>query len=645
VDDTKHWTHAADRPSALDAAARQDETHPSVGSSLTIAALGVVYGDIGTSPLYAVKQCFAYGAAVTEQHVLGVLSMIAWALTLVVTLKYVIVLLRADNRGEGGILALTVLALRATGARRSRWVLAAGLFGFALFFGDGVLTPSISVLSAVEGLKVATPALEPYVLPLTLAVLIGLFVLQRHGTGRVGGFFGPIIIVWFSTIGLLGLIEVARNPAMLKAINPAYAAALIGADPWQAFVLLGSVVLAVTGAEALYADMGHFGPGPIRRGWLRFVFPALLLNYFGQGALLLADPAAIENPFFRLAPDWAVYPLVGLASIATVIASQAVISGAFSLTRQAVQLGYLPRMEVRHTSERTIGQVYVPAMNWLLLIAVVATVLGFRSSDALGGAYGVAVTGTMTVDTLLAFTVFCLGARWGLWQLVPLFLLFLAVDLSLLGANLLKIADGGWFPLTVGASAFTIMMTWWQGRRLLARVRARDALGLQEFVDGLTPEKLPRVPGTAVFMTRDLGHVPAALLHALKHYKMLHERVVMMHVDTQDVPHAPDEQRLEIDDLGKGFYTIHIRYGFMDEPNVLRALAQCRVGGLHFHLMETSFFIGREKLRLRPRPRRSFFRRWRDRLFILMSNNTLDATEFFRIPPNRVVELGGQIEI
>jgi KUP system potassium uptake protein len=625
--------------------ATQGPTHAAIGQNLTVAALGVVYGDIGTSPLYAIRQCFANGFGVTEPRVFGVLSMIAWALTLVVTLKYVIVLMRADNRGEGGILALTVLALRAAGARRARWILAAGLFGLALFFGDGVLTPSISVLSAVEGLKVATPALEPYVLPSALAVLIALFVLQRHGTGRVGGFFGPIIIVWFSTIGLLGLVEITRNPAILKALNPRYAVTLIIADPWQSFVLLGSVVLAVTGAEALYADMGHFGRTPIRRGWLRFVFPALLLNYFGQGALLLANPAAIENPFFRLAPDWAVYPLVGLASTATVIASQAVISGAFSLTRQAVQLGYLPRMEVRHTSEQAIGQVYVPVMNGILLVAVVVTVLGFRSSDALGGAYGVAVTGTMTVDSVLAFTFFWLAAGWPLWQLCPLFALFLTVDLSFFGANLLKVEEGGWFPLIIGGTVYAIMLTWWHGRRLLAAVRARDAMGLRDFVAALNPERPARVPGTAVFMTRDLMRVPVALLHALKHYKVLHERVVMMQVDTQDVPHVPDEQRLEIAEIGKGFYTIRVRYGFMDEPNILRALAQCRVGGFRFNLMETSFIIGREKLRLRPRPRRNRLWRWRDRLFILMSDNMLDATEFFRIPPNRVIELGGQIEI
>src|SRR5690242_164384 len=454
-------------PLHLETPARGSVFELSAGSSLTIAALGVVYGDIGTSPLYAIRQCFARGASVNEPRVFGVLSMIAWALTLVVTLKYVIVLMRADNRGEGGILALTVLALRAAGPRRSRWILGAGLFGLALFFGDGVLTPSISVLSAVEGLKVATPALEPYVLPLTLAVLILLFVLQRHGTGRVGGLFGPIIILWFSAIGLVGLAEITRNPAILKALNPVYAIGLIVVDPWQSFVLLGSVVLAVTGAEALYADMGHFGPAPIRRGWLRFVFPALLLNYFGQGALVLANPAAIENPFFRLAPEWAVYPLVGLASIATVIASQAVISGAFSLTRQAVQLGYLPRLEVRHTSVHEIGQVYVPKVNWLLMAAVVAVVLAFESSSSLASAYGIAVTGAMSIDAILAFFVARTRWHWSAVLAVTVFGLLLIVDLAFFGANALKIPTGGWFPLVLAALVFMLMRTWRMGRRVL----------------------------------------------------------------------------------------------------------------------------------------------------------------------------------
>jgi KUP system potassium uptake protein len=616
--------------------------HGAISQSLTVAALGVVYGDIGTSPLYTIKQCFSNGASVTEPRVFGVLSMIVWALTLVVTVKYVIVLMRADNRGEGGILALTVLALRAGGARRARWILWAGLFGLALFFGDGVLTPSISVLSAVEGLKVATPALEPYVLPLTLVLLVGLFVLQRHGTGRVGGYFGPIIIIWFSTIGLLGLVEITRNPAILRAIDPLHAIDLIRVDPGQAFLLLGSVVLAVTGAEALYADMGHFGPAPIRRAWLRFVFPALLLNYFGQGALLLANPTAVENPFFRLAPDWAVYPLVGLASVATVIASQAVISGAFSLTRQAVQLGYLPRTQVRHTSELTIGQVYVPGMNAILLVAVVVTVLGFRSSNALGGAYGIAVTGTMTVDTILAFTYFRLAAGWRLWQLTPLFMLFLFVDLSFFGANLLKIHEGGWFPLVIGGAIYVVMVTWVWGRARLAAQRASAGLPLATLIDTLNPERPARVPGTAIYMTARVDNVPAALLHNMKHNKVLHERNVLMNVHTEDVPRLPEGERLEINHLGQNFHTVKIRYGFLEEPDIPRALALCRVGGFRFNLMETSFFVGREKIVAK---RGSAISLPFKKLFMLLSKMALDATEFFRIPVNRIVELGGQVEL
>jgi len=627
----------------------------STRQNLTIAALGVVYGDIGTSPLYAIKQCFPDTAAITTQRVFGVLSLIVWALTIIVTIKYVIVLMRADNRGEGGIFALTVLALRSTTGRRNRWILFAGLIGGSLFFGDSILTPSISVLSAVEGLEVKAPALQPFVLPLTLGLLCLLFFLQKRGTGHIGSFFGPLIIIWFTTIGLLGLGQIVQNPSIIEALNPLHGIGLILSDPGSGFILLGAVVLSVTGAEALYADMGHFGRAPIRRAWLGFVFPCLLLNYFGQGALLLANPETVQNPFYLLAPDWAVYPLVVLASAATVIASQAVISGAFSLTNQAVQLGYLPRMQVRHTSEQAMGQVFVPEVNAILFLAVVATVIGFRSSSNLGGAYGVAVTGTMVVDTILGFTYLALGARWPMWLLVPLFSMFAIVDLSFFGANLLKIIEGGWFPIIAATLVFTVMGTWWRGRRLIVDLRARDALPLQLFLDDLNPQRPVRVPGTAVFLTRDITQVPVTLLHALKHYKALHERVVMMQVETEDVPHVPDEQRLEIDEKGKGFYTMLVRYGFMDEPNVMRALAQCRLEHFHINLMETSFFIGREKLRLRSRRRLLFgrwwriepfvFLTWRDRLFIFLTNFALDATEFFRIPPNRVVELGGQIEI
>jgi KUP system potassium uptake protein len=625
-----------------DTAVITPDAPPKIGQSLTIAALGVVYGDIGTSPLYAMKQSLLTIEGVTAPRIYGVLSLIAWSLTIVVTIKYVIVLMRADNRGEGGIVALTMLAMRAAGTRASRWILAAGLLGLALFYGDGVLTPSISVLSAVEGLKVATPTFEPYVVPIALVLLIGLFMVQRRGTGRVGGYFGPVIILWFSTIGLLGAIEIVHRPGILWALDPRYAILLILADPRQGFVLLGAIVLAVTGAEALYADMGHFGPTPIRRAWLRFVFPALLLNYFGQGALLLANPEAIENPFFRLAPTWAIYPLVALASTATVIASQAVISGAFSLTRQAVQLGYLPRMQVRHTSEEAIGQVYVPRVNALLLLAVVATVIGFRSSDALGGAYGIAVTGTMTVDSILAFVYLRLGARWPLIGLVPLFGVFLTVDLSFFGANLLKLVEGGWFPLTIGAAMYAVMMTWVWGRARLMDQRATGALPLATLIETMRPNSVARVPGTAVYMTSQIANVPAALLHNMKHNKVLHERVVLMTVRTEDVPLLGEADRLEIHHLGGNFHTVAIHYGFFEEPDIPRALALCRVGGFRFNLMETSFFLGREKIVAK---RRSGISLPFKKLFILLSSLALDATEFFRIPVNRIVELGGQSEV
>ena len=636
---------AADQIHPLrDAPAQRSELRLSAGSRLTIAALGVVYGDIGTSPLYAVRQSLVDFGDLSEPAVLGALSLIVWALALVVTVKYVLVIMRADNRGEGGLLALTALVLRATSHlhKRHLWIMAAGLVGAALFYGDGVITPAISVLSAVEGLKVATPLFEPYVVPISLVLLAALFLVQRHGTAAVGSFFGPVMLVWFAVLALLGIWGMAQQPRILFALDPRWGVAVLWAAPWRGFLMLGAVFLAVTGAETLYADMGHFGRGALRRAWLGLVFPALVLNYFGQGALLLGNPAAIENPFYRLAPAWGLYPLVALAAVATIIASQAVISGAFSITRQAVQLGYLPRLEIRHTSETEIGQVYVPRINALLLVAVIVLVLGFQSSDNLGAAYGIAVSGMMAITTGLAF-LYMRGRGWSLAVAVPVFAAFGLVDLVFLSANLLKVVEGGWFPIVVAGLVFAVMATWWRGRRLLAEQRARDALPLRLFVDGLGPEHPPRIPGTAIFMTRDLARVPVALLHALKHYRVLHRRVVMMQVTTEDVPHVPDEQRLEIVELGNGFHTIQVRYGFMDQPNLMRALAQCRVGGLRFNLMETSFIIGREKVR--PRPRRTAFWRWRDRLFILMSNNTLDATEFFRIPPNRVVELGGQIEI
>jgi KUP system potassium uptake protein len=617
-------------------------THPDLRHSLTLAALGVVYGDIGTSPLYAVRQSLVEFADTSEPAILGALSLIVWTIALVVTVKYVFVIMRADNRGEGGLLALTALVLRTTNRNQDRylWIMAAGLVGAALFYGDGVITPAISVLSAVEGLKVATPLFEPYVIPIALVLLIGLFLAQHRSTAAIGGLFGPIMLIWFAVLAALGIWSIAQQPHILLALNPYYGLVLLVRHPWHGFLMLGAVFLAVTGAEALYADMGHFGRRALRRAWLGLVFPALLLNYFGQGALLLGNPAALENPFYRLVPEWGLYPLVALASIATIIASQAVISGAFSLSRQAVQLGYLPRLEVRHTSATEIGQVYVPPINWALLVAVIILVLFFKSSDNLGAAYGIAVSGMMLITTGLAF-LYMRSRGWSLALAVPVFALFALVDLTFLSANMLKIAEGAWFPIVVAALVFTIMGTWWRGRRVLAEQRARDALPLIQFVEMLNPERPVRVPGTAIFMARDLNQVPSALLHALKHNKALHERVVMMQVDTEDVPHVPDERRLEIHEIGKGFHTMRVRYGFTDEPNIMRALALCRVQHFHINLMDTSFYIGREKLR----PRRTGFLRWRDRLFMFLNSIALDATEFFRIPPNRVVELGGQIEL
>jgi KUP system potassium uptake protein len=618
--------------------------------NLVLGALGVVYGDIGTSPLYTVRQCFSDVGSVTEAAVFGILSLITWALVIVVTLKYVIVIMRADNRGEGGILALTALALRATsrGSRRAGWILAAGMVGAALFYGDGVITPAISVLSAVEGLKVATPLFEPYVLPITIVLLGGLFLMQRGGTGRVGGLFGPVTALWFAVIAVLGLLQILQSPRILLAINPLYGLSFLVADPVRGFILLGAVVLAVTGAEALYADMGHFGAPPIRRAWLYIVFPALILNYFGQGALLLAAAGpeevqrALENPFFRLAPDWALYPLVVLASAATIIASQAVISGAFSMTRQAIQLGYLPRLEIRHTSEREIGQVFVPRINTLLLVAVVGLVLGFRSSDNLGAAYGIAVTGTMSITTVLALVYMYGVQRWHPGLAALLFGFFLSVDLAFFAANLLKIAEGGWFPLVVAALVYIVMTTWRSGRAGLHRERERDALPLEAFIGTLKPGRPERVPGTAVFMTANIAAVPNALLHNLKHNKVLHERVVLMTVHTEDIPSVAEEQRVEIRHLDQNIHTVTVRYGFMDHPNIPRALAQCRAMQFHFNLLETSFFVGREKIVPSERSRQWL---WRRKLFIALSNSMLDATEFFRIPTNRVIELGGQIEI
>ncbi|MDE2227552.1 MAG: potassium transporter Kup [Alphaproteobacteria bacterium] len=614
--------------------------------NLYLGALGVVYGDIGTSPLYTVKLCFVeLGSVITPFNVYGVLSLLTWALIVVVTFKYVTLIMRADNRGEGGILALTALALRAsTGRRRLHWwILAAGLLGASLFYGDGVITPAISLLGSIEGLKVATPLFEPYVIPITLMLLVVLFAMQRHGTARIGSAFGPIIFVWFIVIGLLGVVQILRQPRILLALNPIYGINLLLDNPTTGLFLLGAVVLVFTGCETLYADMGHFGRRPIRADWLFFVFPALMLNYLGQGALLLANPTALANPFYLLAPKWALYPMVVLAAAATVIASQAVISGAFSMTQQAVQLGYLPRLQVRHTSEEEIGQIYVPRVNLFLFVAVAALVIGFKSADNLGTAYGIAVTGTMTLTTVLAL-VYSVGvARWNPLYATLVFGFFLFVDLLFFGANMLKFVEGGWFPVAVGVVVFITMSTWMEGRDRLAAQRAKGALPLSTFLNTVKPGHPERVDGTAVFMTANPDLVPAALLHNLKHNKVLHERVVLMKIETCDIPHVPDDQRIEVKNLEHNFHTVTVRYGFIDEPNIPRTLAQLRLMRLKFNLMETSFFIGREKVVISASTSRLW--RWRKRLFIFLQATMVNATEFFRIPSNRVVELGGQIEI
>ena len=627
------------------AAAYEPAPADSKHQSLVLLALGVVYGDIGTSPLYAFRQSLKDYGEVTDASVLGVLSMIAWALMLVVTVKYVLVIMRADNRGEGGLLALTALALRAVPAsgRAPLWLIAAGMVGAALFYGDGIITPAISVLSAVEGLKLATPVFEPYILPISLAILIGLFAVQRHGTGRVGACFGPIMVLWFSVLAVLGLVQIAGNPQVLLALNPWYAIESFVVSPLRGFIVLGAVFLAVTGAEALYADMGHFGRGPLKTAWLWFVFPSLLLNYFGQGALVLANPAAVENPFYYLAPDWGLYPLVILASTATIIASQAVISGAFSLTRQAIQLGYLPRLDIRHTSAEEMGQIYVPRVNVLLLVGVVLLILMFRTSDNLGAAYGIAVTGTMIVTTGLAF-VYMRGVRgWSLGLAGTVFGFFLLIDLVFLGANLLKLLEGGWFPLAVAALGVLVIMTWRRGRAAMLAKREESALPLATFLEGVRPGHPARLPGTAIYLTSRLDTVPAALLHTLKHFKALHERVVLMSLRTEDVPRVSDDRRIEIVEHDKGFSAVLVRFGFMEQPSMGFVLRLCRQHGLRFELMETSFMVGRE--RLRAAPRSTIGPRWRQRLFIFIANNALNATEYFGIPPNRAIEVGGHLEV
>ena len=611
---------------------------------LALAALGVVYGDIGTSPLYAIKEVFGsphHPVPITPENVLGILSLVFWALMAVVSGKYVSFITRADNRGEGGIMALMALALRNAGEGRKRKVIVMlGLFGAALFYGDGVITPTISVLSAVEGLEVITPAFKPFVIPLALIVLIFLFLIQRRGTASIGNLFGPVMMVWFSSLTVLGVVNIIAEPGVMRALNPVWGVAFLIANPLLGFLSLGSVVLVITGGEALYADMGHFGRRPIQLAWFVMVLPALLINYFGQGALLLADPATIANPFYLLAPNWALYPLVLLSTAATIIASQAVISGAFSITLQAMQLGYLPRFQVRHTSESEMGQIYLPAINWLLLAAVIAAVLGFRSSSNIAAAYGIAVTGTMLITNLLVFVV----ARelWG-WKLVPTVLCilpFTLIDLAFFSANSIKILAGGWFPLAFGLVVFILLATWKRGREVLHEQLGQDAIDLAPFISSLSLGGATRVPGMAVFMTGRPQGVPRAMLHSLKHYKVLHERMVIVTIRIFDVPYVPEIDRVEVNDLGESFWQMTVQYGFKDEPDLPAALALCAHYGLEFEMMETSFFLGRETLIPRRSKKMAY---WRVLLFALMFRNASSLTAFFKIPSNRVVELGSQV--
>ena len=611
--------------------------------ALTLGAIGVVFGDIGTSPLYALKEIFSghHPIPVTPENILGLLSMVFWAIMVLVSIKYVAIIMRADNRGEGGSLALLALITSRENPAWLSWLLTMlGIFAAALFYGDSMITPAISVLSAVEGLEIIAPALKDFVIPVTVIVLTGLFMIQKRGTGVVGLFFGPVMIVWFSVLGGLGINQILRHPEVLVALNPYYAFQFISDYPKLAFLALAAVVLAVTGGEALYTDMGHFGRSPIRLAWFGFVMPALVLNYFGQGALLLHDPQAIRNPFYMLAPEWALIPMVALSTVATVIASQAVISGAFSVARQAVQMGLLPRMSIIHTSGKEEGQIYVPFTNWTLYIAVVALVIGFKSSSNLAAAYGIAVTGTMLIDTILIAFVMRLLWRWHWIFVLMVAGSLLLIDVAFFAANAIKIPEGGWFPLVVGVISFTVLTTWRRGRKLVNEDMASSSMPIESFI-GFTTD-VHRVSGTAVFMTSSPTGVPSALLHNLKHNQILHERVVLMTIKTADKPFVKISKQVETQDLGKNFSRVIVTYGFMQNPDVPRALKLCEAHGMTFDMMSTTFYLARETV---VPAAKSSLTPWRALVFRLMSKNATSATDFFKIPANRVVELGTQIAI
>jgi len=630
---------------------------------LSLTALGIVYGDIGTSPLYAFKDGFngPHGFPPTHENVYGVLSLITWALILIVSVKYLALIMRADNRGEGGMMSLLALVLqqeRRDEDRGKRAVLVLlALFGTALLFGDGMITPAVSVLSAVEGLKIAAPALDKFVIVITLAILVGLFSVQRFGTARVGGLFGPVTLAWFLVIGVLGAVEIAREPEILAALSPHHAAAFFYHNGWQGFFVLGAVVLAVTGAEALYADMGHFGKRPIRLAWFAMALPCLLLNYYGQGGLLLRDAAAATNPFYLLAPEWLLYPLVGIATLAAIVASQAMISGGFSLAQQCVQLGYSPRLTIVHTSYKLAGQIYIPEVNKGIAIGCILLVLYFKSSEHLTAAYGIAVTGAFAITSVL-YAVVARGAwKWPLATVVGFLAIFLLGDLALFSANALKIASGGWVTIAIALFVFVIMSTWKTGRTMLHSILQAGSLPMDLFLDDVARKKPPRVPGTAVFMTSSTEGVPVVLLHHLKHNKVLHEQVVLMSISTAEVPEIPSEERLTLEKLSHGFYRVAARYGFMETPDIPEILYRLRQAGLKARPNETTFYLGHERLlvldrkrgprtgtRSAPEGMEEDMARWRKKLFVFLQRNARSATEFFGIPPNRVVELGAQVE-
>ncbi len=621
-------------------------SHRESVAALTLGALGVVYGDIGTSPLYTMKEIFspATGIPLDAAHLIGAVSVIFWGLMMVVTLKYVLLILRADNRGEGGIMALTALAAKAAGTtpRRRLVLLLIGVFGAALFYGDSVITPAISVLSAVEGLEVVTPTFKPYVLPICAAVLVGLFAMQRFGTGLVGKLFGPVIVLWFGVLAVTGALEIAQQPAILAALNPLNALAFLRAQGWHMFVAVGAIVLAFTGAEALYADMGHFGKRPIQYAWLGLVLPALAIHYMGQGALLMREPSAVDNPFYRMFPAAWLVPMVILATLATVIASQAVISGAYSMTKQAVQLGLLPRLRVEYTSAQEAGQIYMPQVNWLLLASVLLAVFGFGSSTAMASAYGIAVTITMLITTLLTFFVIRYGWNYSLPVALAATGVFLVLDALLVVSCSLKFFQGGWFPLVLGVGIFTVMATWRRGRELLLENIRRDDPQLLPFITALSADRMHRVPRTAVYAVGNPGTVPQALMHNLKHNQVLHERNLILNVVFHDVPWIPPDERVEVKPLVPGFWTVHVNYGFKNTADIPEALELCKAKGLPIDLFETSYFLSREIVIPTKGPGMVH---WREAMFALMSRNAGSVASYFKLPNNSVIELGTRVQI